>query len=131
MLLNVLGEYSSKKLWDKMGILYQSKSMVNKLFLRKMLYLLRMSDGSSVTDHLNVFKTVIIQISSMDINITDKDKCFILLFYFLDSWDNLFMAIGSNTTKITLEDVVSSLMLEEMRRKNMEGSTKDSLVVRF
>jgi hypothetical protein len=40
------------------------------------------------------------------------------------------MAIGSNSTTLTLEDVVASLLLEEMRWKNMEGSTKDALVVR-
>ena len=37
-----------KKLWDKLGNLYQSKSMVNKLFPWKKLYLLRMNDGDSV-----------------------------------------------------------------------------------
>jgi hypothetical protein len=40
------------------------------------------------------------------------------------------MAIGSNTTKLALEYVVSSLLSEEMRRNNMEGLTKDNLVVR-
>jgi hypothetical protein len=49
VLLNVSCEDSSKKMWDKLGSLYQSKSLVNKLFLKKKLYLLRMSDGSSVT----------------------------------------------------------------------------------
>ena len=33
ILLNVSGEYSAKKLWKKLGNLYQSKSLVNKLFL--------------------------------------------------------------------------------------------------
>jgi hypothetical protein len=40
------------------------------------------------------------------------------------------VAIGSDTTTLVLEDVVASLLSEEMRRKNMERSTKDSLVVR-
>jgi hypothetical protein len=40
------------------------------------------------------------------------------------------MAIGSNITTLVLEDVVASLLSEERRRKNMEGSTKDALVVR-
>jgi hypothetical protein len=40
------------------------------------------------------------------------------------------VAIRSNTTTLALEDVVASLFSEEMRRKNMEGSTKDGLVVR-
>jgi hypothetical protein len=35
VLLNVSGEDTAKKLWDKLGSLYQSKSLVNKLFLQK------------------------------------------------------------------------------------------------
>jgi len=37
------------------------KSLVNKLFLRKKLYLMRMSENSSVTKHLNTFNTIISQ----------------------------------------------------------------------
>jgi hypothetical protein len=33
VLLNVSGESTTKELWDKLGNLYQSKSLVNKLFL--------------------------------------------------------------------------------------------------
>ena len=33
ILLNVSGEAMVKALWDKLGNLYQSKSLVNKLFL--------------------------------------------------------------------------------------------------
>jgi len=33
ILLNVSGEATTKALWDKLGTLYQSKSLVNKLFL--------------------------------------------------------------------------------------------------
>eukprot|EP00253_Pinus_taeda_P009077 PITA_09077 len=47
-----------KALWDTLGTLYQSKSLVNKLFLRKKLYNLRMKDGDSVTEHLNAFNTL-------------------------------------------------------------------------
>ena len=50
VLLNVSGEATAKALWDKLGTLYQSKSLVNKLFLRKKLYNLRMKDGDSVTE---------------------------------------------------------------------------------
>jgi hypothetical protein len=33
ILLNVLGECTAKEIWEKLGNLYQSKSLVNKLFL--------------------------------------------------------------------------------------------------
>jgi hypothetical protein len=124
------GEDSTKKLWDNFLILYQLKSLVNKLFLINKLYLLRMSDGSSVTEHLNAFNTILIQLSSVDIKITEEEKCISLLCSFLDSWDSLVVAIRSNTTTLVLEGVVSSLLSEEMRRKNMEGSIKYDLVVR-
>jgi hypothetical protein len=112
VMLNVLGEYSVKKLWDKLGSLYQLKYLVNKLFLRKKLYLLRLSDGSSVNENLNSFNTMLIQLSSLDISIIDEDKCINLLCSFSDSWDSIFVDIGSNITKLAIEDVVSSLLSE-------------------
>jgi hypothetical protein len=130
VLLNVLGEYSKKKLWDKLGSLYRSNSLVNKLFLINKLYLLRMSEGSSMTENLNVFNTIISHLSSVDIKITEDKKCIVLLCSFPYSWGILVMAIESNTTKLTLESMVASLLSKQMRRKNMEGSTKDALVVR-
>ena len=69
VLLNVSGEATVKNLWEKIGTLYQSKSLVNKMFLQKNLYNLRMKDGDSVTEHLNAFNTVVSQLSSIDIKI--------------------------------------------------------------
>ena len=79
ILLNVSGEDSVKKMWEKLGNLYQSKSLVNKLYLRKELYHLRMEHGDSVIDHLNVFNTLISQLMSVDIKIEEEEKCITLL----------------------------------------------------
>jgi hypothetical protein len=59
LLLNVSDEATTKDLWEKLGKLYQSKSLLNKLFLRKNLFNLRMRDGDSVAEHLNAFNTVV------------------------------------------------------------------------
>ena len=106
---------TTKKLWDKLGNLYQSKSMVNKLFLRKKLYLLRMNDGDSVIEHLNSFNTIISQLLSVDIKITKEEKCISILCSLSNSWDNLVVAIGRNNTTLKINDVVATLLLEEMR----------------
>jgi hypothetical protein len=42
---------------------------VNKLFMRKKLYNLRMRDGDSVAEHLNAFNTVVSQLVSVEIKI--------------------------------------------------------------
>jgi len=39
------------------------------------------------------------------------------------------MAIGSNSTTLTLEDVVETMLLEEIKQNNMEGLTKYALEV--
>ena len=130
VLLNVSGEAMAKALWDKLGTLYQSKSLVNKLFLRKKLYNLRMKDGDSVTEHLNAFNTVVSQLLSVDIKISDEDKCISLLCSLPDSWDSLVIAIGSNATALQFDEIVSALLTEEMRRKNMDNQNGDALSVR-
>eukprot|EP00253_Pinus_taeda_P030226 PITA_30226 len=127
VLLNVLGEAIVKALWDKLGTLYQSKSLVNKLFLWKKLYNLRMKDGDLVTEHLNAFNIVVSQLSYIDIKILDEDKCINLLCSLPDSWDSLGIAIGSNATALQFDEIVSSLLMEKMRQKNMDSQNGDAL----
>jgi hypothetical protein len=90
-----------------------------------------MEDGDYVIEHLNAFNTLVIQLVSVNITITEEDKCITLLCSLLDSWDNLVVAIGS-TTQSTLkyEDVVASLLSEEMRQKSMDGHSTYALFVR-
>eukprot|EP00253_Pinus_taeda_P025583 PITA_25583 len=60
----------------------------------------------------------------------DEDKCIYLLCSLPDSWDSLVIAIGSNATALHFDEIVSSLLTEEMRRKNMEGQNGDALSIR-
>jgi hypothetical protein len=46
------------------------------------------------------------------------------------SWDSLVVAIGSNTIALKFDEVVSSLLSEEMRRKNMGGHSTNALFAR-
>ena len=71
VLLNVVGEDIAKKLRDKFKSLCQSKSLVNKLFLQKMLYHVKRDDRDLVMDHLNVFSTLESKIVSVDIKIEE------------------------------------------------------------
>jgi len=53
-----------------------------------------------MTKHLNAFNTVVSQLASIDIKISDEDKCISLLCSLPDSWDSLVIAIGSNATAL-------------------------------
>jgi hypothetical protein len=130
ILLNVSEEATTKDLWDKLGKLDQSKSLVNKLFLRKKLYNLRMRDGDSMVENLITFNTMVSQLIFDEIKISDEDKCICLLCSLPDSWDSLVVSIGSNTTSLKFDELVSSLLLEEMRQKNMEWQSTNTLFAR-
>ena len=130
VLLNVSEEDTVKKLWDKLGNLYQSNSMVNKLFVLKKLYLLRMNDDDSVTKQLNAFNIVISQLLSMDVKIIEEKKCISLLCSWPDTWNNFVVSIGRNNTTLKINDVVVALLSEEMRQNIMEGLTLETLSVR-
>eukprot|EP00253_Pinus_taeda_P027657 PITA_27657 len=90
---------------------------------------MRMKDGDSMTKHLNAFNTVVSQLASIVIKISDEDKCISLLFSLSDSWDSLVISIGSNATTLQFDEIVLALLTEEMRWKNMESQNGDALSV--
>ena len=58
-MLNVSEEDIAKNIWEKLGNFYQSKSHVNKFFLRNKLYIMRMGEGDSIIENLNALNIVI------------------------------------------------------------------------
>jgi hypothetical protein len=90
------------------------------MFLWKKLYNPRMKYGDLVTKDLKSLNTVVSELLFVDIKIFDEDKCIILLCSFPESWDSMVVATGSIETTLSFDDVVSSLLLEEMMQKNME-----------
>ena len=64
---------------------------------------------------MNAFNIVVSQLLSIEIKILDEYKCISLLFSLPDSWNSLAVAICSNTTTWSYDDVVSSLLSQDMR----------------
>lgn len=89
-----------------------------------------MNDKDSVTKNLNAFITMLSHWLSIDINISNEYKCFSLFCPLLDSWDSIILAIGSNATTLSFDEIVSSLFLKEPRRKYMESQNVEALFVR-
>ena len=106
--------------------------MTNIIYLKRQLYGMRMKEGTNIVDHLNVFNTLIFQLSSMDVKIDDEDKSVNLLCTFPESWVQVVSSISLSTTD-TLEfyNVVGALLSEELRKKSsLETSSPKALVVR-
>jgi hypothetical protein len=91
-----------------------------------------MKEGTKIPDHLNVFNTLICQLSSMDVTYEDEDKAVTLLCSLLESWDHLVTTMWFiSTYSIDYDIVVGDLLYEEMRkRSSKETSTIEEMVVR-
>ena len=59
-----------------------------------------MKYGDSVTKHVNAFNAMVSQLLSVDIKISNEDKCISSLCSLVDLWDSLVITMGSNTTPL-------------------------------
>jgi hypothetical protein len=65
-----------------------TKSLKNMIFLKRKLYSLRMKEGTKITDHLNTFNTLLVQLTSMGVKFDYEDKAITLLCSFPTSFDH-------------------------------------------
>ena len=56
-----------------------SKSLTNKLYLKQKLYGLKMTKGSDLSQHLNMFNQIISDLMRVDVKFEDEDKTLMLL----------------------------------------------------
>lgn len=100
---------------------YEDKSLVNKIYLRRQLYNLKM-DKTSVHDHLNEFNSFVNELLGTGVKIEKEEQATILLSSIPDSWDSLIMSL-SRVVKLDMESVTASVLCGEMRRKSLESSS--------
>jgi hypothetical protein len=86
----------------------------------KRLFNMKMLEGGSVADHVNEFKMITNQPSSVKVEFDDEVKALLILCSLPERWNDLVMVVsnfvsGLNTLKF--DDVVGVILSEEMRWK--------------
>ena len=94
VLFNIVSEKTTAGLWTKLEKLYMTKSLTNRILLKRQLYSLRMKEGSSITDHLNTFNTLSVQLDSIEVKFDSEDKAVTLLCSLPESWDHFVTSIS-------------------------------------
>ena len=118
-LFNIVEEDSTTRLWVKLESLYMTKSLTNKIFLKRKLYTLRMTDGSKIHDHLNTFNDLVCQLTSVDAKLDDEKRETTFFCTFPYSWDHLITSKSfSNSESFDYDTIVGALLVEEKRGKN-------------
>ncbi|MCO5575940.1 hypothetical protein L7F22_029747 [Adiantum nelumboides] len=86
-----------------------------------------MKESTPMSNHLNEFHTIVSQLQSQGVEFDDSVRAMFLLITLPDSWDTFRTIVSNSTTPDGLKyaDVESSLLMEEVNRKNVED-TKSS-----
>eukprot|EP00253_Pinus_taeda_P028237 PITA_28237 len=132
VLFNIVSEKTNVGLWTKLEKLYMTKTLTNRILLKRQLYSLRMKEGTLITDHMNTFNTLLVQLESIEVKFESEDKAITLLCSLPESWDHIVTSKSlSSSETLEFEDVVAYLLSEETRRRsNLETSTSEAMMVR-
>ena len=68
-----------EELMETLKRLYEKPFTLNKVFLMKCLFNMKMAEGGSVVDHLNEFNTITSKLSSMGINFDEEIRALLIL----------------------------------------------------
>ena len=72
-LWKVVQEKTAAGIWQKLENLYITKSLTNRLYLKKRLFTLQMQEGTSVSTHLDSFTKAIMDLENINVEIDDED----------------------------------------------------------
>jgi len=85
------------------------KSLTNWLRLKLRLYTLHMVEGTSISDHIAEFTSILNYLGKLDVKVEDEDQALLLLCSLATSYKSLRDMVIYGREKISLEDVKGNL----------------------
>ena len=94
-----------------------------------------MKEGTLVSDHLDEFNRIVIDLKNIECKVEDEDQALILLCSLPPSFEHFVdtMLYGSGRDSISIDDVKDALNSKELKKKVFENwgdNQADGLVVR-
>ncbi|GJZ42293.1 retrovirus-related pol polyprotein from transposon TNT 1-94 [Tanacetum coccineum] len=130
VLREVNKEDSAVGVWLKLETLYMTKSLANKLYLKKKLFTFYMDSGKKLSEHIDEFNKLVGDLANIDVEIDDEDQALMLLTSLPSSYDNFEDTLLYGRESLILEDVLSSLNSRELKKRTNAKDDGDGLYVR-
>ena len=79
LIREVVKEKTVVGLWAKLEQLYMTKSLANRLYIKKKMFSLRMIEGASLDEHIDEFNKVCDELETIDEGLSDESKALLLI----------------------------------------------------
>ncbi|KAK9065390.1 hypothetical protein SSX86_016773 [Deinandra increscens subsp. villosa] len=120
VLREVARETSAAGVWLKLDSLYMTKSLANRLYLKKKLYSLKMDPGMSVDDHSDEFNKIIIGLENIDVTVEDEDQAILFLSSLPSNYEHFLETLMYGRESLSMEEVMAALNTRELKKKHEE-----------
>ncbi|KAE8712086.1 cytochrome P450 71A9-like [Hibiscus syriacus] len=128
VMYHVMHLSSPDKIWRKLESQFMSKSLTTKLYLKQLLYGLKMKDDHDLAQHVNVFNQIVSDLARVDVKIEDEDRVMILLCSLPLSYEHMVTTLTYGKEPINVEEITTALLAHNQRKQNAgENSQVDSL----
>ena len=94
-----------------------SKDLTSKMHMKLKLFTLKMKEGDSVMSHISVFKKIVSDLASMEVQYDDEDLGLLLLCSLPNSFANFRDTLLLSRDELTVSEVYEALQ----SRKKMKG----------
>ncbi|KAH9647724.1 Integrase catalytic domain-containing protein [Citrus sinensis] len=130
MIREVAREKTVVDLWAKLERVYMTKSLANRLYIKKMMFTLKMVEGSSLEDHIDEFNKVCDTLEIIYEDLDDEGKALLLVSSLLSSYSNFVDALMYGRQTLSLDEVKAALNTRGLQEKSGNMSSGEVLAVK-
>ncbi|GKB63432.1 hypothetical protein Tco_0919618 [Tanacetum coccineum] len=124
VLREITKETTTTGIWKKLETLYMTKSLANRLYLKKKLYTFHMHLGKIQYEHIDKFHKLVCDLAAIDTAISVEDQALLLLTSLPSSYDNFVETLLYGRDTLKLDDVLATLnsrKLQKMTKAKDDG----------
>ncbi|KAH9803501.1 hypothetical protein KPL71_001790 [Citrus sinensis] len=111
-------------LWTKLENLYMTKSLANRLYIKKKMFSLRMMEGSSLDEHIDEFNKVCDALETINEGLSDESKALLLISSLPKSYEHFVDALLYGRQTLSLEEVKSALGTKKLKDKQEKADSE-------
>ena len=116
---------TGKEAWDILAGHFEEKTLSKKIFYRRKLYSIRLSNSTTMESHINAIRNIADHLDSLDNPISEDDLVMILLSSLSEDYNNLLTTLETlREDQLTWNYVRDRLITEYQRRKPTRSTPK-------